>query len=139
MVLVIFSAIVVGITGFYGDLNSRYGVTNVNISGLSKAENISDKLNQTYQTATNTSTPVSQIPIIGGIADATWAFIMTAGNVIGLLTDVPSLLIDMVTSITGVFGMAGIIIPDWFFIMIIGVVFIGFIFFLLRFLRSGVV
>jgi hypothetical protein len=139
LMLVIFSAVVVGITSFYGDLNSRYGVTNVNISSLNNTQNINEKLNQTYQAATNTITPISELPIVGGLADATWSFITTSGKVIGLLADVPMLLLGMLNDIYGVFGSAMLPIPGWVTLMLFGLIFVGFIFFLLKFLRGGVV
>ena len=137
--VIIFTAVIVGISSFYSDLANNYAVSTPNISSINRTEDINNLLNSTYNAATNTSTPLSKLPYVGSITDSFFSFFNAAWNGVFVVLSIPLLVFSLITDSSTIFAVSGFNIPSWFTTMIIGLVFVALIFFILKFLRSGTV
>lgn len=135
--MLLFTAVLVGISSFYSDLASNYGITTTNISSIAQTQNINNMLNTTYNSATNTSTPLSKLPYVGTITDSFFSFFNAAWNGIFLILGIPLLAFNMITDSGTIFAMSGFNIPQWFIMLLMGLMLVSIIFFVLKFLRQG--
>lgn len=116
VMLLVVSAVLIGMSGFYVDLQNTYGVVNKTEStAFMNATNRTLQLTKDLQTNL-TQSPIAQIPILGvgySFVVGGWKALMVSFSVIDITT---SLVTDTATLSTGVS------IPTWFISILIGII-----------------
>jgi len=132
--MVLVSAIAIGMSSFYTDLCTNYGVNATALINISEASDISNDIAEIYNVTTNATTTEDTTSLTGWV-DASARFLDAGWKTILLVVGLPLNMVNMLSLMIG--GMTGTIIPDWVISIISGFIYITIIFAVLSFIKGG--
>jgi len=134
--IVVFSGLIIGLASIYGEMATNYNISVENLSYMNQSQNISLKLNRSFNELVNTTPNAEQSPITSGINALTgWYKAVELGFMV--LVSIPLLFVSMVSDMANVMALSGFPIPPFMLLIVGGVITIIIVFALIKFLRSG--